>query len=124
ALAPAAPRTAFSPRLSALGFVVGPPLVAGLLTATTPQLLLGSFGLLFVACALALVPLLGSVPADEAEGGPPAGWMDTFYPLALGKCAYGFILPFTTQVLADRLPLSVAEILLALSAAFIVRHAL
>jgi MFS family permease len=120
ALGSAARRIALFNSLFAVGFVVGPPLVAGLLRLAAPPLLLGGFGALFVVCALALMPLLGAVPDDSAETGPRAGWLDTFYPLALGKCAYGFILPFTTQVLADRLPLSVAVILLALSGVFIV----
>ena len=50
---------------------------------------------------------------------PGGGWMDTFYLLFLGKCAYGFILPFTTKELADRLPIGVSTILVLLSAVFI-----
>jgi MFS family permease len=120
ALGSAARRIAMFNSLFAVGFVVGPPLVAGLLHWVAPAFLLDGFGAVFAVCALALVPLLGAVPDEAAPGAAPPGWMDTFYPLFLGKCAYGFILPYTTAVLADRLPFAVSTILLLLSAVFIV----
>lgn len=121
ALGRAERRIALFNSLFAVGFVVGPPLVSLALARLAPAHLLFGFGGTFVAVAAAIAPLVGASPEEpRTMTRPSAGWMDTFYLLFLGKCAYGFILPFTTKVLADRMPIGVSAILLLLSATFIV----
>jgi MFS family permease len=118
-------RIALFNSLFALGFVIGPPAVAWGVRPLGAPLLLEGFGLAVILAALALAPLAPPPPREDGAAPPPpaGGWMDTFYLLFLGKTAYGFILPFVTKVLADRLPFSVATILLLMSAVFIAGQA-
>lgn len=88
-----------------------------------PPRLLELFGAAFVAAALVLAPFVPAPPSEpsdsDSDSAPQGGWFNTFYLLFLGKTAYGFILPYITKVLADRLPMSVPVILLLLSGVFI-----
>jgi MFS family permease len=113
--------------LFALGFVVGPPLVSLLVRLSSSRGALVALGLPFplLALALAVAQPQGCAEETSARLTAPASWFDSFYLLFLAKCSYGFLLSYITSELADALaPLGISQILLLLSAVFIVGQAL
>lgn len=108
----------------AIGFVAGPPLVELLLAHVSAAGILSIAGALCVLLALAALPFLASPPPPPVLPSAPSSWFGTFFLVFLAKATYGFVLPFTTDRIAPRLaPLSLAQVMLLLSAASIVGQA-
>jgi MFS family permease len=118
----AARRLAVFSSLFVVGFVAGPPLVEALYGRAGAGPLLVGAGALCAILAAALIPLLPMLPpVPAAPARAPGAWFTTFYLIFLAKCAYGFVLPFTTDHIAPALvPLTLGQIMLLLSGAVVV----
>jgi len=111
----------------ALGFVLGPPLIAVLMDHMTYRTCLWLFGGVFLVIPAGLFFLikkrdkpLSSESLTLKQVLSKGNWFETFYTLFLAKCFYGFLLTFTASHLMKYFQqLTLIQVMLILSGIYI-----